>query len=699
MPQPRRPSDHPHAPRRRGRGQGDDTERVRIPAARGNQAVTVGAVVIAVIGGVLLWVMWSRSTPVVMVPPAAAPAPAPGIAPAPPTHGSPPAPAVAKTFARGIAFGTAGVTIAGQRWLGLAQAQANGLELAAGTAAAPPASIAASRLDFETKTMLDGGLAARGPVKLSQALPNGDYEVTLWVAGAQGVDASLLALRLDGSDVAVGAVTGAATWRRLGPYPVGVRHRLLAISLDGLGAAHLAGLALTALGSGEATVPPVVGLTSPGPGAQLYSGDIPLIADPIPGTGRLAKVEFFDGATRLGEALAPPWTWTWSHPASGRHELSAVASDVAAARASSAPVAMTIKADDGSPDLRIERAKDALRGLGLESSLLVQDADGLHLSLRDTTITDIAWLTGVPLTDLDIRGSRLTDLSALAGMPLRRLLMNDARPRDFTFLKGLPLTELRVWNCGMPDFAPLAGMRLELLEAGKNPVTDLRPLAGMPLRYLYLQHNAIVDLAPLAGLAKLEDLDIGGTRVRDLAPLAGLPLLQLRLWGCPLASLAPLAGVRLKLLNISGCNLDCTPLRGMPLEELTIGESTLSDLAPFAGMPLRRLDLWNSHVVSLAPLAGMKLEMLRMGYTPVTDLAPLAGMPLVELDLRGSEMLGSLAPVATLASLRSLGLPAHRPDLDRLRSLGNVQIHEIDRPESRDVGVFFTALDAANGKQ
>ena len=95
----------------------------------------------------------------------------------------------------------------------------------------------------------------------------------------------------------------------------------------------------------------------------------------------------------------------------------------------------------------------------------------------------------------------------------------------------------------------------------------------------------------------------------------------------------------------------------------------------------------------------MPLELLEAGKNPVTDLRPLAGLPLEELDLRGSEQLRSLAPVATLARLRSLGLPAHRPDLDSLRSLGGVRIREIDRPEPRDVGEFFRALDAANGKK
>jgi hypothetical protein len=702
MPAPRRPSDHQGPARRRGREPGEDPQRVRTSAARGNQAITIGAIGLAVVGGVALWLMWSRPA-VVVVPPAPAPAAAaeaaPAAAPVPATTLPPPSAAVVRTFARGIALGGEGLTIDGHRWLGLAQAQANGLELAAGTAPAPAASIAAARLDFETKTMLDGGLAASGPVKFSQALPDGDYEVTLWAAGAQGIDASQIGVRLCGTDVELGKVAGAATWSRLGPYAVRVRDRQLSVAVAGLGAAHLSGLAITALGSGQATVPPVVGLTSPGGGAVLFSSDIPLVADVLAGSGRLAKVEFFDGAAKLGEALAPPWTWTWSHPAVGRHELSVVASDSTAVRAGSGAVAVTIKADDGSAELLIERAKDAMRALGLESTRLVADRDGLHLNLAGTAITDLGWVMGLPLTDLDIHDCRrLTELGALAGLPLRRLIMHNVKPRDFAFLRGMPLTDLRVWGCGIVDLAPLAGMKLETLEAGGNPLVDIHPLAGMPLRNLYLQHDAIADFSPLAGMA-LQELDAGGTRLSDLTLIARMPLNVLRIWSCPVTTLAPLAGTHLKLLHMGSIAVDLAPLAGLPLEELSLNEAPVSDLSVLAGMPLRRLDLWGTAVTSLARLRGLPLTLLRLGRTAVTDLAPIAGMAIEELDLRECEHLGSLAPVATLPRLRLLGLPNQRPDLDSLRNLPGVQIRLNGRDETRDVSEFFKAWDAANGRK
>ena len=701
MPQPRQ---RPTRPRTLVAGNSkpepDDTELFRIKStARRTRAITVGACALAVIGSASLWIMWSRPA-VVVVPPTlvvgAETRPTGALVPVPPPMVTPASIGVARTFARGIALGGEGSTIDGQRWLGLAKAQANGLELAAGTWTAPLASIAAAHLDFETKTMLDGGLAANGPVKLSQALPNGDYEVTLWVAGAQGVDASRLTLRLGGDEVAVGKVAGAATWSRLGPYAVRVRDRRLAVALDGLGAAHLSGLAITALGAGESTVPPVVGLASPVGDAALFSSDIPLVADVLAGTGRVAKVEFFDGAAKLGEALAPPWTWTWSRPAVGRHDLSVVASDSTSVRAGSGMVAVTIKADDGSAELQMERAKDAMRAIGLESTRMVQDQEGLHLNLSGTMITDLAWVKGLRLTELSIQDClQLTDLSPLAGLPLRRLMMGNVKARDFAFLRAMPLTELRMWGCGITELSPLAGMKLETLDVSHNAVLDLHPLTGMPLRALFVSNNAVADFRPLAGLP-LQELDAGATRLSDLEPLAHVPLASLRVGGCPLTDLTPIAGSRLRILDISGLAVDLAPLAGLPLEELIMNKAKIRDLTPLTGLPLHQLEMTGAEVISLAPLRGLQLTRLRMGGTPVTDLGPISGMPVVELDLRDCEHLHSLAPVAKLPRLRFLGLPNARPDLDSLRNLPGVLICQNGSDDTRDVSQFFKAWDAAN---
>jgi hypothetical protein len=604
-----------------------------------------------------------------------------------------------RLFVRGIALGGEEVTIDGQRWLGHDLALANGLALGTGTTVAPRAPIAAPRLDFDTKSMLDGGLIASGQVRLSQELPNGDYEVTVWVAGAQGVDPALLTLRLGGTEVATGTTTGAPTWARLGPHFTSVSKRKLDIGVSGLSGAHLAGVAIAALGRGEATVPPVVSLTSPGADAQLYSGDITLVAEVVPANGGIAAVEFFDGTTRLGTATSRPYTFHWRKPAIGRHRLSAVVTDTAAVYAGSAPISVTIKADDGSRELSIERAKDALRALGLESSLLAHDNDGWRLSLADNqVISDVSWLKGVPLTSLDLRGTKVSDFSVLAGMPLSWLCIDGTRPHDLAFLNDLPLVELHIMNCAVADLAPLAGLKLKVLAAGDNPVTTLAPLARMKLHSLSIKGDPIEDFLPLVGMP-IEDLDASGTKVRDLILLAGLPLNILRIKDCPVNTLVPLTGMHLQTLDMTRVNADLAPLKGMPLESLCIDDAHVRDLAPLTGMPLHRLDMWGCPETSLAPLVGMPLEALLMSHSAVTDLAPIAGMPLIHLDLRACERLESLAPVATLSKLRYLYLPNARPAFDTLRALVNVQVREEGNDQLRDIRLLIKAWEVAQGRK
>ena len=58
-----------------------------------------------------------------------------------------------------------------------------------------------------------------------------------------------------------------------------------------------------------------------------------------PGTGRaINKVEFFAGATKLGEATSEPFSFTWSNASPGTNRISAIATDNGGRLIYSAPV-------------------------------------------------------------------------------------------------------------------------------------------------------------------------------------------------------------------------------------------------------------------------------------------------------------------------------------------------------------------------
>ncbi len=88
---------------------------------------------------------------------------------------------------------------------------------------------------------------------------------------------------------------------------------------------------------------PSVALTTPANNAVFtVPANIRLAASASDSDGTIDKVEFFQGATKLGEDTGSPYNLTWSNVAVGIYSLTAVATDNASARQTSAPVNITV---------------------------------------------------------------------------------------------------------------------------------------------------------------------------------------------------------------------------------------------------------------------------------------------------------------------------------------------------------------------
>ena len=92
---------------------------------------------------------------------------------------------------------------------------------------------------------------------------------------------------------------------------------------------------------------PLVALTSPLNLAVLnvptnVNTNFTLAASANDADGAVAKVEFYDGVVKLGEAQTEPYTLVWANPATGLHRLTAVATDTSFARGTSAVVAVVV---------------------------------------------------------------------------------------------------------------------------------------------------------------------------------------------------------------------------------------------------------------------------------------------------------------------------------------------------------------------
>lgn len=91
--------------------------------------------------------------------------------------------------------------------------------------------------------------------------------------------------------------------------------------------------------------PPTVSIASPANGATFSQpATITSTANASDVDGTITKVEFFQGATKLGEDLTAPYSFTWSDVAGGDYSLTAKATDNTGAMTTSVAVNVTVNA-------------------------------------------------------------------------------------------------------------------------------------------------------------------------------------------------------------------------------------------------------------------------------------------------------------------------------------------------------------------
>ncbi len=96
--------------------------------------------------------------------------------------------------------------------------------------------------------------------------------------------------------------------------------------------------------------PPTVSITSPANGASFAAGsNIAIQANAADSDGTISKVEFFQGATKLGEDTTGPYSITWNNVSAGSYTLSARATDNGGAATTSSAVNITVTAPTNAP--------------------------------------------------------------------------------------------------------------------------------------------------------------------------------------------------------------------------------------------------------------------------------------------------------------------------------------------------------------
>jgi predicted MPP superfamily phosphohydrolase len=91
--------------------------------------------------------------------------------------------------------------------------------------------------------------------------------------------------------------------------------------------------------------PPTVAITSPADGSTFSTGaTINIAAAASDPDGSIAKVEFFEGATKLGEDATAPYEFAWTGVAAGSYGITARATDNSGNTTPSTPIAVTVSA-------------------------------------------------------------------------------------------------------------------------------------------------------------------------------------------------------------------------------------------------------------------------------------------------------------------------------------------------------------------
>jgi hypothetical protein len=91
--------------------------------------------------------------------------------------------------------------------------------------------------------------------------------------------------------------------------------------------------------------PPSVSINSPANNSAFTApANITITANGSDSDGSVAKVEFYQGATKLGESFTAPFTFSWTAVPVGNYQLVAIATDNLNSRATSAPVNIFVTA-------------------------------------------------------------------------------------------------------------------------------------------------------------------------------------------------------------------------------------------------------------------------------------------------------------------------------------------------------------------
>ncbi|UOQ96679.1 Ig-like domain-containing protein [Hymenobacter sp. 5317J-9] len=244
------------------------------------------------------------------------------------------------TFFRAFNLGGSAATIDGRNWE--ASSGAANFSTNASGWSSPGASLNPAT-DAARAGMITSALFGTGPTLAVSGVASGTYSVYLYIW--EDNSAETLNIQLEGQTVRSGYSTGSAGhWERVGPFTANVTDGTINVGTTG-GNANLSGLEIfkqNTTTTAPTNTPPTVSLSAPSTGTVGTS--LTLTATATDADGTVNKVEFFNGATKLGEDLTAPYSLNYTPSAAGTLSFTARATDNAGASATSTAKSVTVSA-------------------------------------------------------------------------------------------------------------------------------------------------------------------------------------------------------------------------------------------------------------------------------------------------------------------------------------------------------------------
>ncbi len=247
---------------------------------------------------------------------------------------------------------------------------------------------------------------AAGDLAITPASPNGNIVFTNSTSGREGTNITINASVSPSSGTVTYTVingTGTATIseNQLSLLTSGTVTVVANVTASGNYTSGSATQIITII----ANVAPIVSIISPTNNASFTAPvTINIVADANDSDGKVSKVEFFNGDTKLGEATTSPYSYNWTNVDPDTYTITAIATDNSGASTRSSAITINVSITTGLAD----------NTLNQDLSVYPNPTTGTINVSNSIVAIEVFDLTGKILSHINIDDSKQADISDLA---------------------------------------------------------------------------------------------------------------------------------------------------------------------------------------------------------------------------------------------------------------------------------------------